>query len=202
MVCTTRPSAPAWTSSVARVIARTSKRSEKLTDQIFPTFLLSLLDRGELVRGDHAGLVDHHVLAVAHRLDRDPGALARDAGGHDQLHLGVLEQRARVGDPPEIGKTLDEAFERHRVVPAVVADALGAEVQKPADLMVDVAMVEPDRGELQGRMVGHGRIPETGVKRRGQPAASETNGQRCQLIQAAASASLRSAVSKPSVNQS
>ena len=129
---------------------------------IFPTVRLCAFDRIELAQGDHARLVDHHVLAMAHRLDGDLSALARDAGGHDQLHLGVLEQRARVGDPLQIGKALDEAFERHRVIPAVEALALGAKIEQPADLMVDVPVIEPDRGELEERTVGHERVLESG----------------------------------------
>ncbi len=121
-----------------------------------PGLALHLPYLGELRRRDHARLVDHHVLGVAHRLDRDLGPLDRDAGGHDQLHLGVLEQRARITDPAEIGKALDEALDWRGVVAAVKALALGAEFQEAPDLMVDVAVIEPDRGELQLGMVSHG----------------------------------------------
>ena len=112
-------------------------------------------DVGELGRGDHGRLVDHDVLAVTHRLERDLGPLRWDRGGHDQLDLGVLEQRAHVLHAGEIRKAPHEAVQRHRRVARVVALALGAAVQEPADLMVDVAVVEANRGEFQRRMVGH-----------------------------------------------
>ncbi len=112
-------------------------------------------DRVELGLRDHARLVDHHVLAVAHGRDRDVGALARNAGRDDQLHLRVVQQRLRVRDALEVGKALDEALQRHRLVAAVKTLAFGAERQQAADLMVDVAVIEPDRGELEGWMVRH-----------------------------------------------
>ena len=154
-VCTTRPIAPDWTSSAARVTAGTSKRSEKSIDQMRPGRLLRGPDRVELGLRDHARLVDHHVLAVAHGRDRDVGALARNAGRDDQLHLRVVQQRLRVRHALEVGKALDEALQRHRVVARVKTLAFGAERQQAADLMVDVAVIEPDRGELEGWMVRH-----------------------------------------------
>ena len=120
-----------------------------------PGLPLQVHDVGELGRGDHGRLVDHDVLAVTHRLERDLGPLRGDRGGHDQLDLGILEQRAHVAHAREIGKAPHEAVERHRRVARVVALALGAELQEPADLMVDVAVIEADRGELERGMVGH-----------------------------------------------
>ena len=78
-VCTTRPIRPSRTSSPALIAQRTSKRSEKVTDQNRPDSRDGLLDLVELVEADAAGLVGDHVLAVAQarrprwrRADRGP----------------------------------------------------------------------------------------------------------------------------------
>ena len=64
------------------------------------------LDRRELLERGHAGLVRHHVLAAAHRIDGNRGALARNGGGHDDLDGRIVEQSLLVGDFRQVGKAL------------------------------------------------------------------------------------------------
>ena len=83
------------------------------------------------------------------------GGLAWNAGRDDQLHLRVVQQRLRVRHAPEVRKALDEALQRRSRIARVKTLALGAKGEQAADLVVDVAVVEPDRGEFQGRIVRH-----------------------------------------------
>jgi hypothetical protein len=54
-------------------------------------------DIGELPWRGTSGLVDHHILARAHRLYGKRGAVARDGGDDDKRHIGAVEQGTPVG---------------------------------------------------------------------------------------------------------
>ena len=107
----------------------------------------------QFVEADHARLVAHHVLAVAHGSGRNLGAVAGDGGGEDQLDRGVLEDRGAVGHPLRLrisgaerlgGQVVLDGMESHKVRPPLAQQAI--------DLPVDVAVVEADGGEMQGVM--------------------------------------------------
>jgi hypothetical protein len=108
----------------------------------------------ELIERRAARLVAHHVLAAPHGLERDPRPLAGDARGDDQPHLRVVEQPPPVVHAPEVWETLGEALERLRLALGPVAGALAAQLDQASDLLVDVPVVEADRGELEGRQLG------------------------------------------------
>src|SRR5262249_22254616 len=99
-----------------------------------------------------AGLIDHHVLAVAHHLDSDVSPLTGYAGRDDQRHLGVLEQTNAICDARNAGKALDEASQRLWLALGPPADAGAAELEQAADLLIDVTVLEADGGELQGHL--------------------------------------------------
>ena len=92
-------------------------------------------------------LVRHHVLAVAHRPHRDAGPFVRNRRGDDEVDVRILEQPLGVVGPREAGEALEEAAERLRIAIGPEPRARATEVEKPADLMVDVAMIEADRRE-------------------------------------------------------
>ena len=102
----------------------------------------------ELIGGGAAGLVRHHVLPVAHRLDRDRGAVRGDRGGEDQLHRRILEQVLLVGDAGNVRVAPDETGEGLRLALGPVADAFAAERQETPRHFIDMAMIETDRREL------------------------------------------------------
>ncbi len=104
---------------------------------------------GKLLGGGASGLVAHHILAVAHRLDGDRGAVAVDRGGEDQLHAGIFQQAAFVGDARDVRIAPDEAVQRLWFAVGPVADALAAVFEQAAGHFIDVTMVEADRGELE-----------------------------------------------------
>jgi hypothetical protein len=110
----TSPIAPARTSSSARVTARTSKRSVKLTVQMRAVSRCSAAHALELVERRDARLVRHEVLAGAHRLDREVGALVEHGRAGDEADRRVVEQRAPVGDARHVREALDESLERLR----------------------------------------------------------------------------------------
>ena len=107
------------------------------------TQVLELLQRGA------AGLVDHHVLARAHRPDRYFRPVLRDRGGADDIDRRVVEQPVAV-DGLQVREALAEAVKHARIAgERTIARAFGARGDQFADEVVDVAMVEPDRGEAQ-----------------------------------------------------
>jgi hypothetical protein len=81
---------------------------------------------GKLPGGGASGLVAHHILAVAHRLDGDCGPVAIDRSGKDQLHRGIFQQAAFVGDARYLRIAPDEAIQRLWFAVGPVADALAA----------------------------------------------------------------------------
>src|SRR6185436_17596052 len=103
----------------------------------------------ELVERRDARLVGHEILAGAHRLDREVGALVEHGRAGEETDRRIVEQRAPVGDARHVREALDESLERLRIAVGPVADAFAAGVQQALDLVVDVAMVEADRREAK-----------------------------------------------------
>ena len=50
-------------------------RSEKQIEKMRPVSSTVISHGGQLLDAGHAGLVDHHVLAVPHGVDREPGTI-------------------------------------------------------------------------------------------------------------------------------
>ena len=101
----------------------------------------------ELLERRDTGLVRHHVLALPHGPHRDAGPLVRNRRGDDEVDFRIFEQALGLVDSREVGKALEEATERLRLAFGPEPRARTAEREKPADLMVDVAMIETDRRE-------------------------------------------------------
>ena len=105
----------------------------------------------ELRPRNDAGLVHHHVLSVPHRLHGDVRTPVGHFRRNDEIDARVLEEAARIVDPLELRKTIEEAAERPRLALGPEARTLAAEAEQTADLMVDVAMIEAERGEPERR---------------------------------------------------
>lgn len=60
------------------------------------------------------GLVGHHVLAVCHGGDRNPGVCVGNGRSDDQRHRGILEKPSPIIDPTELRKLLPEGVQRAR----------------------------------------------------------------------------------------
>src|SRR5262245_44563038 len=101
---------------------------------------------GKLLERGHARLVQHHVLAVLHRLDRDAGALVRDHRADNQSNRWIVVDflggpcKLRVGEPlGELGYQLWLLrVERHQRA-AASRDRL--------DLPIDVIVIQAERSE-------------------------------------------------------
>jgi hypothetical protein len=152
-VCTTRPMAPPKISSSAFVTAGTSKRSEKLTDQIRPVRAWALLHGGQLLQRRAAGLVHHHVLARLHRLDGERRAVGGHGRDQNHPHLGVVEYAAAVRDPRDLGKDLVELRLGHGRPVGPVGVAGAALRLHLAEHPEDVAVVDPDHAELERHVI-------------------------------------------------
>jgi hypothetical protein len=106
----------------------------------------------ERVRRDHARLVEHDVLAVAHGLDCDAGAVARDRGAADDVDRRIAHQRIAVLGRRKVGKALAHASEHARVTGLrPVARAGQPGLEQAFNQMIDVAMVETDHGKTHGQ---------------------------------------------------
>ena len=77
--------------------------------------------------------------------------VARNRRARDELDRGVGQQPLAIVDARDVRKPLDESLERLRRPPRPEPDALAAGVDQALHLVVDVAVVEPDRREPQGR---------------------------------------------------
>ena len=75
-----------------------------------PVSACTLLERGQLLEGGHARLVDHEVLAGPHRLDGEVRALAGYGGTGDEVDGGVFEEPAPVCHARDVREALDEAL--------------------------------------------------------------------------------------------
>ena len=112
----TRPIAPSATSFAATSGAGVISRSEKQTEKMRPVSCHGALHRIERIGRDDARLVDHHVLAVAHRLDRDcRRGRAAPRAQHDDIDRGIAHQRVAILDRRHIGEALAKALEHARV---------------------------------------------------------------------------------------
>ena len=97
---------------------------------------------------DYARLVNQDILAVAHRLDRNRCAVARDCGAHDRVDCGIAHQRVAILNRGNVGEAFAHAFEHARIARLrPVARAGRARLEQPFGEVVDVAMIETDRGE-------------------------------------------------------
>ena len=95
------------------------------------------------------GLVDHHVLARAHRLDGKVRTVPRDRGDDDKRNVRTVQQGATVRDLRKVGKTFDETglgFGRALRPPA---DAVRARRDQVFRHPVGVPMVDADNSEFQ-----------------------------------------------------
>ena len=110
----------------------------------------------ELLRRGDPGLVHHHVLPPAHGPGGDAGPLVGYRRRDDEVDAGVVEQAAGVLEPGQVGETLEEAAQWRRLTVGPEARALAAEREEAADLMVDVAMIEPNRRESKRGFVHDG----------------------------------------------
>ena len=118
-------SGPARTSSPALTAQRTSKRSENVTDQNRPVSATARSIVVELVEGDAARLVGHHVLAVAQRLDGDRTPPVGHRRGDDQVDPVLRINFSRDPQWRYVGI-------RSHIVPATAAD--GSSVAIPANV--------------------------------------------------------------------
>ena len=115
-------------------------------------FLLDFAYRLQLLEGGQAGLVDHEVLAVPHRFDRQIGALVGDGRTGDQMDAVVFQQLRPLFDARNMRKFLHEALQRHRLVARPEADTFRPDVEQARHLIIDMAVIKPDGGEFQDRL--------------------------------------------------
>ena len=110
-----------------------------------PGLALHLAHGGELLERGDAGLVDHDILAVSHRLDAEGRAFRGNAGADDELDGLIFEDAAPVLDSRNVRIFLLEPVEQKAL--RVIADKLGAGGEQGIDLPEDVAVLDADDGE-------------------------------------------------------
>ena len=179
-VCTTVPIAPSADEPRGDLVDGTTKRSEKQIEKIRPGLPRRRLHGAQLVEGRDARLVHHHVLAAAHRVDRERRPAVRHRGRADEVDRRVVEQRLRVVDGDEIRKALAEALQHAGIggLAAIEAGADRAGLDQAADEVIDVAVVEADRSEAHEVTSPCGRRspgPTAGRRRRAARASSGTS---------------------------
>jgi len=102
---------------------------------------------GQLLQRGEAGLVGHEVFAVSHGADAERRALARDAGGDDQVNCWVFQNFCFAARPPGLRKGLSERGSQLRLRRIERRQARPCS-QQGFDLAVDVAVVDADDGEV------------------------------------------------------
>ena len=114
-------------------------------------FLLHFAHGLQLPEGGQAGLVDHEILAVAHRLDRQIGPLVGDGRTGDQMDALVYQQLRPFLYTRNMRKFFHEALQRHGFVTRPEADTFRPDVEQARHLIIDVAVIKPDGGEFEFR---------------------------------------------------
>ena len=105
---------------------------------------LGLAEFREVLRGQAARLVCHHVLARLHGADRDCGAVCRDGGGEDEVDRGIVQEVVRGIDAGRVGEALDEAREGAGGAFGAPPRELCARIGKIAGHGVDVPVINAD----------------------------------------------------------
>jgi hypothetical protein len=103
---------------------------------------LNLAHRGKLLKRRDARLVGHEILAVAHDVDAERGALARNGGADDQLDRLVVQNFSPVADALGMRIFFDKPVEQAAV--RVKRDKLAAGGQQAVDLPENVAVIDAD----------------------------------------------------------
>ena len=105
------------------------------------------VDGVQLFQGRHAGLVRHDVLATAHRLDRHRGPIPRHRTQHDEIDGRIVEQSV-PRHRRHIRKALAEPCQHARVGGVgIISHAFGARLQQALGHVVDMPVIQSDRGE-------------------------------------------------------
>ena len=132
----------------ATMVAGTTKRSEKQIEKMRPVSRTACSTARKLIERRDARLVDHHVLAMRHGVDRDSRPDRAEWPRRRSVDVRILEKTPRIVHLCELGKAFLETCENPRVARrGIVAGANRAGCQKTFHHMVDMAMIEADDGE-------------------------------------------------------